>query len=150
MHTFRNVGTSSFNVKEGGNVEVLVVAGGGGGGGRVGGGGGAGGLIYSNVFAVTNNGVYTVKVGAGGASGTGTGWQKTDKGANGTNSVFGSLTAIGGGGGGAWINDTNTASGADGGNGGSGIVIVRYVEPPLTGVKAEGGSVTNITIGGKA
>ena len=51
IHTFTTVGSNSFTVTKGGNVEVLVVAGGGGGGGNKGGGGGAGGLIYNNAFS---------------------------------------------------------------------------------------------------
>jgi hypothetical protein len=108
LHTFTNSG--SLNVAVGGTIEVLVVAGGGG-GGRLGGGGGGGGLIYSNAFPVTVSN-YTVTVGGGGAGSTSRG----AKGGNGTNSVFGPLTATGGGGGGSY-ND-NFRSGNDGGSGG--------------------------------
>jgi hypothetical protein len=89
-------------------VEVLVVAGGGGAGGH-GGGGGAGGLIYSSAYQLTNAAAITVTIGGGGAGTTG-----PANGANGSNSVFGSLTAIGGGGG-AYVNP-----GSDGGSGGGG------------------------------
>jgi len=79
-------------------VEVLVVAGGGGGGGSTAGGGGAGGVIYNSAFPVPNGAGVTVAVtvGAGGA-----GSRKNDDGSpnntNGANSIFSSLTAIGGG-----------------------------------------------------
>lgn len=88
-------------------IEVLVVAGGGGGGAVNGytlGGGGAGGLIYNSKFAVVPGTSYTVTVGQGGAINT-----------NGSNSVFGSLTAIGGGAG-----SIGTAGGSNGGSGGGG------------------------------
>jgi hypothetical protein len=84
-------------------VEVLVVAGGGGGGqNHGGGGGGAGGLIYNSAYQLTNAAAITVTVGGGGSvAGAG------------SNSVFGSLTAIGGG--------LGASEGANnGGNGGSG------------------------------
>ena len=104
------------------SVEVLVVAGGGGSGGpglRSGfpnssswsGGGGGGGLIYNNQYPVTPGQTYTVTVGAGGALDT-----------NGGNSVFGNLTAIGGGAGGdssnGAIGDNGSAGGSGGGGGG--------------------------------
>jgi hypothetical protein len=92
-------------------VEVLVVAGGGGGGSHVGGGGGAGGLIYNSAYQLTNTAAITVTIGAGGGGGA-----ADKRGDNGSNSVFGSLTAIGGGGGGTW----GGAGNPDGLNGGSG------------------------------
>ena len=91
-------------------VEYLVVAGGGGGGRTHGGGGGAGGFLTgsSNVAQGTIN----ISVGQGGAGGIST----TSAGLPGSNSVFGSVTAIGGGGGKSWASGT----GADGGSGGGG------------------------------
>jgi hypothetical protein len=98
-------------------VEVLVVAGGGGGGVGTngGGGGGAGGLIYNSAYQLTNATTITVTIGAGGVGSVGRG-----SGTNGSNSVFGSLTAIGGGrGGGAGDNggSPNPNSGGSGGGG---------------------------------
>ena len=96
-------------------VEVLVVAGGGGGSGNFyddGAGGGAGGLIYNSAYQLTNAAAITVTVGSGGAG-------SQDTGTNGSNSVFGSLTAIGGGRGGSTTHGT-TVNGADGGSGGGG------------------------------
>jgi hypothetical protein len=97
-------------------VEVLVVAGGGGGGANHAGGGGAGGLIYNSAYQLTSAAAVTVTVGAGG--GRSTGYQSVT-GSNGSNSVFGSLTAIGGGGGGN-RQDGGPAGLQYGGSGGSG------------------------------
>jgi len=106
IHTFTSSGT--FSCDSDITAQVLVVAGGGAGGIYQGaGGGGAGGLIYESAFNITSaGGPYTVTIGAGGST----------AGANGSNSVFSSLTAIGGGGGG---NGSQNSSG-DGSNGSSG------------------------------
>ena len=97
-------------------VDTLVVAGGGTGGiitSNRGTGGGAGGLIYITSFPVTPGTSYTVTIGAGGASSSGT------VAANGVNSSISgagrTLTAIGGGSGG--YNDS-TNNGGIGGSGG--------------------------------
>jgi hypothetical protein len=98
-------------------VEVLVVAGGAGGGRGRGGGGGAGGLIYNSAYQITNAAAITVTVGAGGAGGS----TNSSTAPNGSNSVFGSLTAIGGGGGAGTLAVANSAlNGASGGSGGGG------------------------------
>jgi hypothetical protein len=88
------------------SANYLVVAGGGGSGAGAGGGGGAGGLLTGSQTLLTGT-VYTVTVGAGGVAGNNV------NGGNGENSVFGSITAIGGGGG-------AMGSGSAGANGGSG------------------------------
>jgi hypothetical protein len=99
-------------------VEVLVVAGGGGGSGnpannyRSAGGGGGGGVIYNSAYQLSSAAAVTVTVGSGGAG-------SQDTGTNGSNSVFGSLTAIGGGRGGSTTHGT-TVDGANGGSGGGG------------------------------
>ena len=102
-------------------VEVLVVAGGGSAGSALyhSGGGGAGGLIYNSNFAVTPGTQLTANVGAGGAAPTTSG----QKGNNGTDSVFGSLTAIGGGGGGTYQNATGLNGGSGGGGGAESTVF---------------------------
>ena len=96
------------------SIEVLVVGGGGGGGKNyTGGGGGAGGLLYygsespsaGTAYAVTPSTPYTVTVGAGGALQ-----------ANGGNSSFDTVTALGGGAGGT------KSVGVAGGSGGGGAV----------------------------
>jgi hypothetical protein len=101
------------------SVDVLIVAGAGGGGpgaGRVGppgdngsgaGGGGAGGLIFRPGFPVTPGGTVTVTVGCGGGSASA-----------GQDSVFGTLTAKGGGGGGPGNKGAGQPGGSAGGGGG--------------------------------
>jgi hypothetical protein len=85
-------------------VEVLVVAGGGGGGMDMGGGGGGGGVIYNSAYQITSATPITVTIGnggvgapAGGTNGQPSSHQFTISATNGSNSVFGSLTAVGGG-----------------------------------------------------
>lgn len=110
VETFTTVETTSWTAPSGvTEVEVLVVAGGGGGGAPGGGGGGGGGVIYRPRYPVTPGQSYTVTVGDGGAAGV----YNVSAATNGGNSVFDTLTAIGGGNGGQ--NSANA-----GGNGGSG------------------------------
>ena len=128
--SFTTVGSSSWTVPAGvTQIEVLVVGGGGGGGNTEGnsgaqaGGGGAGGVIYVSNYAVTPAASISYTVGGGGAQQATSGqW-----GNNGSNSVFGNLTAIGGGGGGAdytsspfGSTDPQRRRGRDGGSGGGG------------------------------
>jgi hypothetical protein len=94
-------------------VDVLVVAGGGGGGSNTGGGGGAGGLIFRPGFPVTPGGTVSVTVGCGSAAPG-----PSTSGTAGQDSVFGTLTAKGGGGGGGPGQlGVNGGSGGGGGNG---------------------------------
>jgi hypothetical protein len=88
-------------------VDYLVVAGGGGAGAGDPGGGGAGGLLQGSVPVVTGSAI-TVTVGAGGAGRSGA----TVPG-SGTASVFGSLSAVGGG-----YGATSSTPGGSGGSGG--------------------------------
>ena len=98
------------------SINYLIVAGGGGGGAGHAGGGGAGGLL-SGSTTISSGTTYTITVGAGGAGGV----NNTTVPANGTNSVFNSLTAIGGGyGGGNNQPSTATINGNSGGSGGGG------------------------------
>lgn len=118
IHTFTGSGT--FTVICGSdNIEVLIVAGGGGGGGSYqspgGGGGGGGGVIYNTAFAASP-GSYAVTVGAGGIGGTGNASGSVAA-TNGSNSVFGSLTAFGGGNGGQYDGGVVAGSGGSGGGG---------------------------------
>jgi hypothetical protein len=85
-------------------VELLVVAGGGGAVADRAGAGGAGGVIYNSAYPVTAGTSYTTTVAA----------KSSDVG---NNSVFGPLTAIGGGRGGT---GSGTAGGAGGSGGGGG------------------------------
>jgi len=84
-------------------VDYLVVAGGG--GALTMGGGGAGGMLTGTGFSVASSTLYTVTVGAGGVGN-----------AQGTGSVFGSITTVGGG----TCGLGPTAAQAVGGSGGSG------------------------------
>ena len=111
--SFTSSGT--FSVPAGTTVvDVLVVAAGAGGGNDHGGGGGAGGLIFFPEYPVTPGGTVSVTVGCGGATGSPGG---SKRGASGQDSVFGTLTAKGGGGGGGGNTDYDGGSGGSGGGG---------------------------------
>ena len=111
-------GFSTFTVPSGvTSLRVLVVGAGGGGGGATAGGGGAGEYYHETSYPVTPGSAITVTIGFGG--GGGTGWSTSSDGNNGTNSVFGSITARGGGGGGSRAAVGNNGGvGLDGGSGG--------------------------------
>ncbi len=119
LASFTTVGTTSWTCPAGVySVEVLVVAGGGGGGAWVGGGGGGGGVIYRPAFPVVPGTAYTVTVGAGGDGEYNPGsYSGMPRATNGGNSVFGTLTAIGGGRGGSWSVYPPTTGGSGGGSG---------------------------------
>jgi hypothetical protein len=112
IHTFNSSGTFTPNIA--GEVEYLVIAGGGGSARQTweSGGGGAGGFLTATGFAVAATGL-TVTIGAGGIGNATGGTPYT--GTNGSNSVFSTITAIGGGAGGKYYE-----SGEDGGSGGGG------------------------------
>jgi hypothetical protein len=129
VHTFTSSGTFTPAIGGAGVgdfVDYLVIAGGGSGSGglnALGGAGGAGGYrnSYSSetsggggasetALAVTSSS-YTVTIGAGGAAVSG-----STLGNQGSNSVFGSVTSVGGGRGG--YNNTNGAVGGSGGGAG--------------------------------
>ena len=96
------------------NAKVLVVGGGGGGGSDMGGGGGGGAVIY-NAAQALSPGNYSVTVGLGGAGGpAGTAQVRA---ANGQDSLFGTIRALGGGGGGSAyaVNTSPPGSGASAG-----------------------------------
>jgi hypothetical protein len=127
IHTFTSSGT--FVVTSAlTNVEYLVIAGGGGGGVANGGGAGGGAGGYRNSTGSENSGRnsstesklslgvanYTVTIGAGGAGGPIN--SNGDRGVQGSSTVFGSITSIGGGYGGG---DANRAGGAGGSGGGA-------------------------------
>lgn len=121
-HTFGASG--AFIPNQSLTCDVLVVAGGGAGGASTGGGGGAGGLCHQTGRSVSAT-TYNITVGAGGTAGVGAG-------GSGTNSVFDTITALGGGGG----NYGPFAAGSNGGSGGGG------------GEGQAGGSATQGTSGG--
>jgi hypothetical protein len=112
-HTFISSGT--FTPQKAISCDYLVVAGGGSGGSSNAGGGGAGGYLTSTGYSVSSGTSYTVTVGAGAAAATYPG----NKGTNGNNSVFATITATGGGGGGSYAGSINViVNGNDGGSGG--------------------------------
>jgi hypothetical protein len=99
IQTFITTGTTLWtapaNVTR---VEYLVVAGGGGAGNgydNAGGGGGGAGMVLTGNLVVTPGQSYTVTVGGGGGGGADT--RTNNPGSPGSNSVFGSITALGGG-----------------------------------------------------
>ena len=106
-----------------GKVEVLCVAGGGGGGSFNGGGGGGGGLLYNSAFTVNSNTGIGVTIGASGIGDgrpfAGAAGASGAVGTNGGNSVFGSLTAIGGGVGATYGIRDGVSGGSGGGSWGS-------------------------------
>lgn len=112
VHIFTSPGSHTFTPAFSGTVEVLVVGGGGGGGGHLGAGGGAGGIQNNRAFPVSAGSGISITVGAGAAKLP----AYTQSSNNGSNSVFGSITATGGGGGGSW----DGFAGRPGGSGGGG------------------------------
>jgi hypothetical protein len=106
IHTFLAAQSgTAFVPTTTGTVEYLVIGGGGAGGGRLGGGGGAGRFIEGSLDI---SGSQTITVGSGGIGNV------TTIGNNGANSVFSTVTAIGGGAGGG------QGSGANPGGSGGG------------------------------
>jgi hypothetical protein len=112
--SFRTYGlTKRGGLDRTGAIEYLIIAGGGAGGSNNGGGGGAGGYLTGVGHPVVA-GRYVVTVGAGGAGAL------DATGGNGTNSIFSSLTAIGGGGGAGTGLSLLPFYGMSGGSGGGG------------------------------
>lgn len=108
---YNGTGWISFAPVTTASVSYLVVGGGGGGGGNSGGGGGGGGYQYNSAFTVTAQ-AYSVTVGNGGVRGN------YDDSTNGENSVFSTITAIGGGRGRAFGGNNAGGNGGSGGGGG--------------------------------
>jgi len=137
VHTFTGSGT--FDVTAGGSVDYLIVGGGGGGGGGTGGGGGAGGFVTGTI-TVTDSTAYTVTVGGGGAGGS---TSSPYRGANGGDSVFAGVTAVGGGGGGSnypvspGYTDPSIGGSGGGGSGGAG-------RPGAAGTSLQGNAGGNV------
>jgi len=147
-HTFLSSG--AFTPTKALTVDYLVVAGGAGGGDDNAGGGGAGGL-RSTVTATGGGGsletalsvtaqAYAVTVGAGGAGATING----NRGVNGSDSVFSTITSTGGGGGGGDTSGQRT--GANGGSGGGGAGNSASVGGTgITGSQGYGGGTGSFT-----
>jgi len=109
--------TSNVRAVDTYNVQYLVVAGGAGGGTNYGGGGGAGGYrtLASKTFTITAGTSYPITVGAGGGGAPTPSGPET--GANGSNSVFSTITSTGGGGG---VGGGSCGPASPGGSGGGG------------------------------
>lgn len=136
VHSFTNVGSSTFIVTDQGTdglVDYLVVAGGGGGAGTAAGGGGGGGGYLSGTNLAVNSLTYPVVVGQGGSGGAGN-WEVCAvnvqyTGSNGGVSSFNGIQASGGGGGGLFSNSGLSggsgggASGRNNASGGAGITL---------------------------
>lgn len=125
VHRFPYAAGASMDItfSQAGIIDALICAGGGGGRGHLassnsysGGGGGAGGLILQYSYGVTAS-TYSITVGQGGYHTDGLGpFYYRSAFDDGDNSVFGSLTAIGGGA--AGVGYTNPIEGYPGGSGG--------------------------------
>jgi hypothetical protein len=110
-HTFTNSGM--FVPNQTVSADVLVVAGGGGGGSTTdatSGGGGAGGLCYQTSRSIVA-GSYLAMIGGGGAG------VSNASGTQGSNTVFDTITALGGGYGGGATYGTGSSGGSGGGAG---------------------------------
>ena len=132
IESFTTVGTTSWVAPAGvTSVEYLVVAGGGGGGNgydNAGGGGGGAGMVLTGTLSVTPGNSYTVTVGDGGVGGANA--RANNAGSPGANSVFSSITSLGGGNGFgsrtggvagvAQVGDTTAPTGGSGSGGGFG------------------------------
>ena len=137
--SYTSTGSGTFSVPSGVSaVNALVVAGGGGGGFNNSGGGGAGGLIYRPAFPVTPGGSVSYTVGGGGdgvaSVNQGATVAQNAPFAKGSNSVFGTLTAIGGGVG-ASSDTPDSNNGGPGGSGGGGAGEGDNDGPGGTGVQ---------------
>jgi hypothetical protein len=132
---FKSVGSTTWTVPADVNaIEYLVVGGGGGGANgydNAGGGGGGGGMVLTGELAVTPGSLLNIIVGDGGVGGVNS--RLNNAGTAGNNSIFHTITALGGGGGfgsrttataGASQIGSNSApgggGGSQGGNGGKG------------------------------
>lgn len=129
----------NFGASPNASVEYLIVAGGGGGGL---GGGGAGGVLYNATLSANIGTAYTVTIGAGGVAAAG---EATISYA-GNNSVFATLTAIGGGAGGHLAGGWTGTGGSGGGrprDGGTAALTNN-----TTGQGSPGGAAGGISCGG--
>jgi len=97
------------------NVEAVILGGGGSGGSSFGGGGGSGALVVASTRSL-NSGSYSIVVGDGGARSA---QADSVRGSSGSNSSAFGITALGGGGGGAYNSFPAGLNGGSGGGSGS-------------------------------
>jgi hypothetical protein len=163
VQSFTSVGTTSWTAPSNvTTVEYLIVGGGGGAGNgfdNAGGGGGGAGMVLSGTTSVTPGDSYTVTVGGGGTGGANE--RVNNPGTSGDNSVFGSITALGGGNGlgsrtggsvgSAQIGSTTAATGGSGsgggfgGKGGGGALTSGSNNSGTTGGSGGNGLISNIS-----
>ena len=115
IHKFEKTGVFTITDSSLTSVDALVIGGGGAGGNgapssHYGGGGGAGALHYQTNLPVSNASPYAVSIGAGGVAT----WYQNSNGTSGTQTVFSTITAAGGGAGRA----TGPGAAFNGGSGG--------------------------------
>ena len=153
VHKFTS-GTSNFVLPADRDVDILLVGGGGSGGSQHAGGGGAGALVWAPSYnsGVLAAGTYAVVIGPGG--GTVTGANGDSPGNKGTDTTFGSLTALtaeGGGLGGGYRPAASNPwhlGGAGGSGGGTGNSGSSSPQPGGTGSGTLGGGGAAIKIFG--
>jgi len=114
-------------------VEYLVVAGGGGGGGGSAAGGGGSGGFRTGTLSVLPTTIYSLSVGNGGLGKAGN-TNGGERGGTGQNSVFSSITSLGGGGGGG--EGAGQQTGGSGGSGGG--ACYQTGQAPGTGTSGQG------------
>lgn len=161
--SFTSVGTTTWTAPAGvTSVEYLVVGGGGGAGNgydNAGGGGAGGGMVLTGTLSVTPTQSYTITVGDGGIGGANT--RTNNAGVAGNNSVFATITALGGGAGkgsrtssaagAAQISNTTAPTGGGGsgggfgGKGGGGSTSTGSNNSGTTGGAGGGGTTSSIT-----
>jgi hypothetical protein len=133
------------------SINLLVVGGGGAGNGHMGGsanygGGGGGGLVViANSFSVTGGSSYSISIGSGGAIN-----YPTDSASSGQSTIFGSITALGGGAGGEAVTKTASAGGSSGGSANGGNVVAKstYSGPGTSYGNAGGAGTLGFGAGG--
>lgn len=138
--------------------QFVVVAGGGGGGNSFGGGGGAGGYRSSvpgeysagpslpeATLEFFKGDSFTVTVGAGGAAGVGGTYPNRNPATDGSDSVFGSVTSLGGGRGATYSFE---AAGIAGGSSGGSSYITTTKTPGAVGQGTAGGGNTSTGVAG--
>ena len=161
--SFTSVGSTTWTAPARTTSVTYLVAGGGGGAGNgydnAGGGGGGAGMVLTGTLSVTPGQTYTVTVGDGGAGGADT--RTNNPGTAGNNSVFATITALGGGQGlgsrtggavgAAQISDTTAPTGGSGsgggfgGKGGGGATGAGSANSGATGGNGGAGTSSSIT-----
>jgi hypothetical protein len=144
-HAFTNVGSSTFVLvnPDDATIDVLVVGGGGASSIQHSGGAGAGGLVMIPDYPFLS-GSYNITVGAGGVVTSNLNSDDSYRiiGQSGSNSTFGSVTALGGGGAQPWAAG-DVKPGGNGGSGGAGYNAIgqfgQGLQPSQPGLSGQYG-----------